>query len=99
MAVYDNSRYLRTPILSRRGWGVPTLGVRQRFTFNEDLCATYTWIEGDTLDGIAFKNYGKTALRWAILDANPQFRSEFDIKPGDVLLIPAYEEVVSIVNV
>lgn len=99
MAVYDNSRYLHTSQISRRGWGVPTLDVRERFTFNEAQCTPYIWIEGDTLDGLSFKSYGNTALRWAILDANPQYRSEFDIKPGDVVLIPSYEEVVTIVNV
>lgn len=99
MAVYDNSRYLHTSVISRRGWGVPTLDVRERFTFNEAQCTPYIWIEGDTLDGLSFKSYGNTALRWAILDANPQYRSEFDIKPGDVVLIPSYEEVVTIVNV
>lgn len=99
MAVYDNSRYLRTSMFNRLGWDTPTLDVRQRFTFNEDRCQLYVWIEGDTLDGISFKFYNSTALRWAILDANPQYRTEFDILPGDTLLIPDYEEVVSIVNV
>lgn len=99
MAVFDNSRYLRTSRFNRLGWDTPTLDVRERFTFNEALCKTYTWIEGDTLDGVAYKFYNNTALRWAILDANPQYRTEFDIDPGDTLLIPDYEEVVSIVNV
>lgn len=99
MAVYANSRYLQTSMFNRRGWDKPTLDVRERFTFNEDQCKLYTWIEGDTLDGVAYKFYNNTALRWAILDANVGYRTEFDISPGDTILIPDYEEVVKIVNV
>ena len=40
----------------------------------------------------------ETALRWAILDANPQYRTEFDIENGDKILIPDYESVVKLVN-
>ncbi len=99
MAMQDNSRYLHTTMIKRKGWTPRVFDVRERFTFNADECQTYTWIEGDTLDGIAFRFYNNTALRWAILDANTQYRTEFDIKPGDILLIPSYEEVVNIVNV
>ena len=99
MAVFENSRYLRTQLFNRQGWDKPTLDIRARFTFKEEDCQTYTWIDGDTLDGVAYKFYGLTSLRWAILDANPYYRSEFDIKNGDTILIPNYEEVVSIVNV
>jgi phage tail protein X len=97
--IYENSRYLHTTMSTRLGWDVPTLDIRKRFTFNEDNCQTYEWIEGDTLDGVAYKFYGICALRWAILDANPKYRTEFDIKNGDRILIPDYEEVVDIVNV
>lgn len=99
MAMYDNSRYLHTAMFNRLGWDTPTLDVRQRFTFNEATCRVYVWVEGDTIDGLAAKFFNNTALRWAILDANPQYRTEFDISPGDTILIPDYEEVVSIVNV
>lgn len=99
MAIYDNSRYLRTSRFNRLGWDVPTLDVRERFQFNESLCSTYVWVEGDTLDGLSYKFYGNTVFRWAILDANPQYRTEFDIEPGDTILIPSYDEVVTIVNV
>lgn len=99
MAVYENSRYLHTRQSNRLGWDTPTLEIRQRFTFNQEDCITHEWCEGDTLDGVAYRYYGICALRWAILDANPKYRTEFDIKNGDVVLIPDYEEVVSIVNV
>lgn len=99
MAVYENSRYLHTRQYNRIGWETPTLEIRERFTFNQEDCTTYEWCEGDTLDGVAFRFYGISALRWAILDANPKYRTEFDINNGDVILIPNYEEVVSLVNV
>lgn len=99
MAVYENSRYLHTRQSNRLGWDTPTLEIRQRFTFNQEDCTVHEWCEGDTLDGVAFRYYGICALRWAILDANPKYRTEFDIKNGDTILIPDYEEVVSIVNV
>ena len=77
MAVFENSRYLHTILSNRLGWEVPTLDIRERFVFNEANCTLYTWLEGDTLDGVAYKFYNKTALRWAILDANPKYRTEF----------------------
>ena len=55
-------------------------------------------IDGDSLDGVAYKFYGNCALRWAILDANPKYRTEWDIENGDVINIPDYEEVVELVN-
>ena len=99
MAVFENSRYLHTRQSTRLGWETPTLERRQRFTFNQENCLNHEWCEGDTLDGVAYRYYGISALRWAILDANPKYRTEFDIKGGDILLIPDYEEVVSLVNV
>lgn len=99
MAVFENSRYLHTIQNTRKGWDVPILDVRERFSFNEANYKTYKWKEGDTLDALSVKYWGIAALRWAILDANPQYATEFDIKAGDTINIPAYEEVVSLVNV
>ena len=98
MAVFENSRYLHTTLSNRLGWEVPTLDIRERFVFNEANCIVYTWVEGDTLDGITYKFYSNTALRWAILDANPKYRTEFEIENGDTILIPSYTEVVNVVN-
>lgn len=99
MAMFENSRYIQTVQNTRLGWDSPTLAIRKRFSFNQENCETYEWCEGDTLDGVAYKFYEDCALRWAILDANPKYRSEFDINNGDIILIPDYEEVVSLVNV
>lgn len=99
MAMYENSRYLHSRQFNRLGWDSPTLEIRQRYTFNQEKCINHEWCEGDTLDGVSHRYYGISALRWAILDANPKYRTEFDIKNGDIILIPDYEEVVSLVNV
>ena len=99
MAVYENSRYLQTQQTTRLGWDTPTLQMRERFTFNQENCELYEWCDGDTLDGVAYKYYENCALRWAILDANPKYRTEFDIANGDIILVPDYDEVVNIVNV
>ena len=97
--MFENSRYLHTRQSTRIGWDSPTLEMRKRFSFNQEDCETYEWCEGDTLDGVAYKFYENCALRWAILDANPKYRSEFDIQGGDIILIPNYDEVVELVNV
>lgn len=99
MAMYEDSRYLQTRMLSRKNFDTAIMEIRKRFSFNQENCETYEWNEGDTLDGVAYMFYGNTALRWAILDANPKYRTEFDIKSGDIILIPDYEEVVDLVNV
>lgn len=95
--MYENSRYLHTPIYNR--FDSPILKNRNRFTFNIQSCTLHQWVEGDTLDGIAYKYYGNAALRWAILDANPSYRTEFDIEYGDQIYIPSMEEVIDLVNV
>lgn len=99
MAVFENSRYLHTRQFNHLKLEIPVLEIRNRFTFNQEKCINHEWCEGDTLDGVAYRYYGICALRWAILDANPKYRTEFNIKNGDIILIPNYEEVVSLVNV
>ena len=99
MAVYENSRYLHTRQYTRHDWDSPLLEMRERFSFNKENCTTYEWCEGDTLDGVAYNHYGISALRWVLLDANPNYKTEFHIKCGDIILIPDYEEVVNLINV
>ena len=99
MAIYDDSRYVQTSMFTRLGFDTPTLRNRERVKFREEDCELYQWSRGETLDGVAYNFYGNTRLRWAILAANPQYRTEFDIKSGDYILIPNYEEVVDFLNV
>ena len=92
MSVHTGSRYINTPVFARKG-STFMFGIRDRTKYNEELATYYTVIEGDTLDGIAYKYYGNANLYWAILDANPQYLSELDIQVGDVLMIPSVREV------
>ena len=99
MAIYENSRYINTTMYKRLSIDTSVLRIRSRYKFNLANCTLHNWCDGDTLDGLSYKYYGNTALRWAILDANTTYRTEFDIKCGDTIYIPNYEEVVKLVNV
>lgn len=91
MSVFQNSRYTETGIFIEKE--IAMLEVRQRASFNLTQATYYTVVQGDTLDGIAYRQYGNAQLYWAILDANPTYQSELDVKAGDIILIPPYEEV------
>lgn len=97
--LYENSRYLQTAMYTRLGENTPILKHRKRFDFDLSKATMYEWKDKDTLDGVAQQLYGNAHLRWAILDANPQYRTEFDIKYGDKIFIPDYDEILDIVNV
>ena len=93
MSVYQGSRYVKTPAYVRRGETL-VFRIRNRAHFKESACSYYTVVQGDTIDGIAYRKYGNAHLGWAIMDANPIYQSEMDVKAGDVIKIPPFEEVV-----
>ena len=95
MSVFQGSRYVKTPAYVRRGETL-ILGIRKRNTFDKEKSTFYTVVQGDTIDGIAYKHYGNAKLWWAIMDANPLYQSEIEIKPGVVLMIPPFDEVVKV---
>lgn len=95
MAVYRGSRYTPTSVYIRRG-ETAVLNIRERNKFNLSEATYYTVVQGDTIDGIAYREYNNAQLGWAILDANPSYQSEVDINPGDVLAIPPFREVVKV---
>lgn len=99
MSLFENSRYLKTKLYYRNGWDNMLFQIRERHKFNKDRCISYEWLEGDTLDGVSLRYYGLSTLRWAILDANPQYKTEFDINNGDIILLPHIDEVAEAVNV
>ena len=74
----------------------PILTFRRPYKFNIDKATTYVFKEFDTIDYVAYKIYGDSRLYWAILDANPQYQSELEIQVGDVLVVPSYDEVVTL---
>lgn len=95
MAVFRDSRYTKTSAYVRQGNNL-ILSIRERFDFNISNATYYTIVQGDTLDGIAYKHYGNAQLGWAIMDANRKYESEIELRPGDVIIIPSYDEVVSL---
>ena len=95
MAVFQGSRYVKTPAYVRRGETL-ILSMRSRVKFDAEKSTFYSVVQGDTIDGIAYKQYGNAQLWWAIMEANPLYQSEIEIKPGAVLMIPPFEEVVKI---
>lgn len=98
--IFENSRYLQTGMSQRPNFGETyVFNLRKRPTFNEENYTLYEWTAGDTLESVAYNFYEDPKFRWVLLDANPKYRTEFDIKNGDIINIPDYEEVVSLVNV
>ena len=95
MAVFRDSRYVKTSAYVRDG-GTLILDIRKKNYFDVSKSTFYTVVQGDTIDGIAYKKYGNAQLWWAIMDANPHYQSEIEIKPGDVLTIPSFDEVVTV---
>ena len=57
------------------------------------MLKTYTTVQGDMWDSIAYKCYGDETLWWRIMESNPKYKTPLDIKPGDLLLIPLRNEV------
>ena len=90
--LFQGTRYTNTPAYIRDG-GALIVDIRNQADFDLSKATYYTVVEGDTVDGIAYKQYGNAALWWAIMDSNPQFQHEIEIKPGDLIAIPPYEEV------
>lgn len=95
MSVHVGSRYIKSPVYARNG-STFIFNIREKTKYNKELAVYYTVVEGDTIDGIAYKYYNNANLYWAILDANPQYLSELDIQVGDVLMIPNIREVTKV---
>lgn len=95
MAVFQDSRYTKTSAYIRQGSNL-ILSIRERNNFNLNTATYYTVTQGDTLDGIAHAHYGNAQLGWAIMDANPKYQSEIELNPGDVIVIPSFDEVVRV---
>ena len=96
MAVYENSRYINTPLCVPES-KTAMLEIRSMYKFNSSNFSYHTFKQGDTLDKIANYYYGNSQLYWAILDANRQYQSELDVKVGDILNIPPLSEVLKYV--
>jgi phage tail protein X len=93
--IFSDSRYVSTKVIRESNSQTKIMTLRARYYFDMSKCTTYSVVQGDTLDGIADRVYGNSALGWAIMDANPNLTSELDIHAGLVLVLPDYEEAVN----
>jgi nucleoid-associated protein YgaU len=96
MAVYVGSRYTKTPLYLLDGY--PVLGIRKRNNFNKATAYFHTVVLGEDVNLISYKYYGSASYYWAIMDANPQYKNELEIKEGDVIHIPSVDEVVKAIE-
>lgn len=48
----------------------------------------YTWVEGDSLAGLANTYLFNPELWWKIMEINPSIADPFSIQPGDVIKVP-----------
>lgn len=58
--------------------------------------STYTTIQGDKWDSIAYKLYGDTKFTDVLISANFQYRMIYIFSAGIVLNVPEVEERVSV---
>lgn len=92
--IYKGSRYTSTPPYNRGGTYI--LAPRVKKSIDTTSAHYHRVADGDTLDGISFRYYGRSDLYWAILDCNPQYQTDLDLKVGDLLIVPEYTEVVKL---
>ena len=93
MAVYKGSRYVKTSLYRTQGKTLVFV-IRKRPRFNPENFTYYTWVDGDNMSGVAYRQYSNAQLWWAIMDANPLYTFDTDILPGAIIAIPSYVEVV-----
>lgn len=104
MAIYRGSRYESTIVYNhvsdghllptlQRNRTIPTLRRRKLEKVVSLEGSMHTWLESDRIDALAHNYYGDASKWWIILDANPKYMTPWDIKPGDILTIPSYQEV------
>lgn len=92
MGIHRNSRYTKTKVYNviDEEKGVTPIFSRRRLLKLDvgSEIIKHQVKEGETPDFLAYKYLGDSALWWAILDLNPRYFTPFDIKPGDILIIP-----------
>lgn len=91
--IFEGSRYTKTSLYNRDG--VNIFERREMIHFNVDEAVKHTVVQSDTLSTIANQYYEDAQLWWVILEANPSYSNAFDIKVGDILVIPSKEEVIN----
>lgn len=100
MTIYKGSRYQKVPVYKNLVENGPNAGrllptLRRRLNPEVSLrdSAVYLFKQGDRLDLLAKKYYGDPQMWWAILDANPEYMTPWDIPVGVLLVIPTLNAV------
>lgn len=96
--IFQGSRYTGSSVIFDIEDDVPYLEFSPTILEVSEDDLVYQFREGDRLDILAHKFYDNTQLKWAILYANPQYITEFDMKNGDYITIPDKEVVMRYVN-
>lgn len=98
--IFSNSRYRGSVYSIDKNSGSLYYHVRKKKKFNLSLdnSIIHLVVAGETLPLISYRYYGKASLYWVIIDSNPSIQHEFDIKPGDTLVVPSYEQVVKYIG-
>lgn len=90
--IYENSRYLKANV--KEIDGVYLFKPRNKYSISNNGAKIHQFTAGDTLDGLAKYYLNNSQLWWAILEVNPQYKSELEIPYGTNLIIPSYHEVI-----
>ena len=100
MSIYEGSRYINVYTYEEeyKGKVVTAFNIRENANPILDEAIKHTWIEGDRLDNLSARYYGKPIFWWFILDANTKYMEEEEIQNGDILFIPPYSELAKIVE-
>lgn len=81
----NNSRYAELPVYNYNGRMIPAT---RRISREVQDGIYYTVIEGDTLDLLAYRNYGDERLWWVIADVNPGIKFPTQLEAGSIIVIP-----------
>lgn len=93
--LFANSRYRTTPVTYSSKKQSLFFRTRRKGVFNKNEMIKHTIVQGDNLPVLAKKYYDNASYYWVIMDANAgKIQSEFDLKLGDIIDIPSYEQVV-----
>lgn len=90
MPISRNSRYINSQVYTATldGSNRTLIDSSSRSAVVFTGGSTHQVVEGDTLEGIAYKVYGDASKWWAIADANSIYNPLFDLVVGSLLNIP-----------
>lgn len=98
--MFEGSRYMNVYSYEEeyKGKIVTAFHTRTLLKINHANSFRHTWIQSDRLDNLSQRYYGNPIYWWFLLDANPRYMEEHEIRHGDILLIPPYSELRRVVE-